>query len=203
MIGRVLDYVVLHTVKDGHKRYSGEQTVTDFDIAHWVKYSYKPLKTQPVFEYILDVGAFDVNGSFSDYNFFGRDKPWREIVGNKSYMGIDLAEGRGVDKVMNAHEMSFEDNSFDLVICLEMLEHDDQPAQSIKEMYRVLKPNHLLILSCPDDVSPEHHQGVSDHYTRISPAMLRGWLTDAGFKIIDNPKLNPGEHNLVTARKPK
>lgn len=205
MIGRVLDWTVLHTVKDGHLLHSGEQNVTDYNIEHWADYPFEKMTKQPKFKKILDVGSFDVNGSFADYDFFGRDPKWRDLVGCQEYIGIDLAEGRNVDMVMNAHDMSFADNTFDLILCLEMLEHDDDQAKSIKEMYRVLKPDCPLILTCPNQHSPEHHQGVSDHYTFITPKMLTGWLTDAGFMIKEyvKPTGKGAAHHMLYATKPK
>ena len=203
MIGAVLDWVVLHTIKDGYTMPSGEQIITDFPISHWVRYNYDPLKTQPTYPEILDVGSMNVNGSFQNYNFFSRGDRWSDIV-KGDITGIDLAEGAGVTEVMSANEMSFSDESFDLILCLEMLEHDEKPAQSIKEIYRVLKPGQPLILTCPNEQAPEHHQGVSDHYNFISKDKLIKWLKSAGFKKIEYATNNEGAaHHLIYAIKPK
>lgn len=203
MVGTVLDWVVLHTVKDGDSMPSGEQNTTNYAIEHWVSYPYKNLTKQPTFKNVLDVGSLDVNGSFSNYNFFSRGEAWLDLVKGEM-TGIDLAEGPGVDVVMNANDMAFADNTFDLVLCLEMLEHDENPAKSIKEMYRVLKPGQPLILTCPNEKAPEHHQGVSDHYTYVIKNNLLKWLNDAGFVEIEYKTNNDGAaHHLVYAVKGK
>lgn len=58
------------------------------------------------------------------------------------------------------HMSSIEENSIGLVLLLESLEHIEQPQRALDEIYRVLKPNGLLILTtvmwmgihrCPKD----------------------------------------------------
>jgi SAM-dependent methyltransferase len=45
--------------------------------------------------------------------------------------------------------MSFSDESFDAVICLEVLEHVADPFSAVRELKRVLKPNGFLLLTVP------------------------------------------------------
>ena len=59
---------------------------------------------------VLEVGSRNVNGTL------------RRIIENfkpEKYLGIDIIEGKGVDKVCNANELinEFGSNSFDVVIC--------------------------------------------------------------------------------------
>lgn len=53
--------------------------------------------------------------------------------------------------VASMSEMPFDENTFDVVICLEGLEHvsTDIGARFIEEIKRVLKPCGLLIVTCP------------------------------------------------------
>lgn len=81
----------------------------------------------------LDVGSLDVNGNVRDLF--------------KDYIGVDMREGDNVDVVANGHALPFDDNTFDCVRCLEMIEHDDDPAASLAEMHRVLKPAGLPLLT--------------------------------------------------------
>jgi SAM-dependent methyltransferase len=55
------------------------------------------------------------------------------------------------DIVGNAEDMQniFESNSFDSVVCLEVLEHTQNPVRLIEEIYRILKPGGKLLLSVP------------------------------------------------------
>lgn len=53
-------------------------------------------------------------------------------------------------KIDTDSKIPFEDNSFDVVYAIEVLEHTLRPYDLIKEAYRVLKPNGLFILSVPN-----------------------------------------------------
>lgn len=54
--------------------------------------------------------------------------------------------------VGSVNNLPFEDNSFDVVIFLAVLEHipKDTEPQALAEIHRVLKPNGLLILETPN-----------------------------------------------------
>lgn len=62
-------------------------------------------------------------------------------------VSLDVDEGKNPDVVGDAHELPFEDASFEQVLCTEVLEHLHTPQQAIDEMYRVLKPGGRLILT--------------------------------------------------------
>lgn len=47
-------------------------------------------------------------------------------------------------------EMPFKDSSFDYAVCSEVIEHVPNAVQAIRELYRVLKPNGILILTTPN-----------------------------------------------------
>ncbi|KKS26427.1 MAG: Methyltransferase type 11 [Parcubacteria group bacterium GW2011_GWC2_42_6] len=65
----------------------------------------------------------------------------------KQRIGFDMKPGQGVDVVGDAHQLPFEDEKFDTILCAEVLEHLREPAKAIVEMRRVLKKGGLLILS--------------------------------------------------------
>ena len=47
-------------------------------------------------------------------------------------------------------KMPFEDNTFDIIISSEVIEHVTEPYLALKEMYRVLKPEGTLIITTPN-----------------------------------------------------
>ena len=51
------------------------------------------------------------------------------------------------DQVADAHALPFPDNSYEIVICREVLEHVKDPAQVLSELHRVLTPGGTLLLS--------------------------------------------------------
>ena len=78
---------------------------------------------------ILDVGSMDINGSLKD------------VTSYSEYIGIDIKEGKNVDVVLNAHDITkrFNKESFDIVACSSMLNNDPEFWVSIENMRRVLK----------------------------------------------------------------
>ena len=107
--------------------------------------------TSEVFEYVralgltgktLEVGSRDVNGSvkrlFTDYT------------------GIDRIQGQNVDIVADGHDIPFPDETFDNVLCLETLEHDDAFLLTAGECRRVLKKGGSLVITVPGIGFPKH-----------------------------------------------
>ncbi len=73
------------------------------------------------------------------------NSPYSKYFPNR--IGLDVKEGKGVDVVGDAHNLPFEDNKFDVILCTEVLEHLHTPSKAISEMKRVLKPKGKLILT--------------------------------------------------------
>lgn len=100
---------------------------------------------------ILDVGSYNVNGSYKEL-FKG---------GNFSYTGLDMEGGPNVDLVPQSayqwHEI--EDDSFDVVISGQALEHIEFFWVTVSEMVRVLKKGGLLCIIAPNGFG-EHRYPV-------------------------------------------
>lgn len=96
---------------------------------------------------VLEVGSLDVNGSA------------RSVISATEYIGVDMRTGKGVDIVCNSHDLisRFGEQSFDAVVCCDMLEHDNDPLASVKQMRGVLNPGCPLLLTSPRNGFAEHH----------------------------------------------
>lgn len=178
MHGSTHDWIVLNTIKDGKDRPTGEQHGGGAIRDH-MPYEYDLVITeQPKFERVLEVGSLDVNGSTRNYDFLGSGVKWIDLIGNPEYVGIDIVAGKGVDFEMNAHDIMFKDDYFDLVICVNTLEHDDDVVASLKEMKRVCKKGGLILLSVPNETVPKHH---SEHYNCLNEEQYKALLHKAGY----------------------
>lgn len=71
--------------------------------------------------------------------------PYAHLFPNR--VGLDITDGEYVDVVGDAHNLPFEDNTFDVVLCTEVLEHLHTPEKAAAEMIRVLKPGGKLVLT--------------------------------------------------------
>lgn len=64
------------------------------------------------------------------------------VLGRRLFPNLTFKEG-------SAYELSYKDNSFDLVICTEVLEHLGNPSKALREILRVSKK--YLIISVPNE----------------------------------------------------
>lgn len=184
MHGAVHDFIVVHTVKEG-KEYPSAEEQFGGPVKNYITYDFPELQEQPIYKKMLDIGSLDICGSVAAYNFINRRKPWREIIGNPEIIGIDIMGGNGVDQIMDAHNLQFPDESFDLVTCCNMLEHDTDTKKTIKEAYRVLQKGGTFILTTVNQDWGEHKHlggGETEVYNHITKAQLTKWLKDGGFK---------------------
>lgn len=62
------------------------------------------------------------------------------------YIGIDLVDGPGVDKVCAAKDTQFEPGQFETLICLSMFEHDPRWALSLRHNLQWIRSGGLVIL---------------------------------------------------------
>ncbi len=92
---------------------------------------------------VLDVGSADINGS---------NKPLFE---NCEYIGLDIAPYKNVDVVSIAHRYNASDNSFDVVLSTNQLEHDIYWQKTLETMVKLLKPGGLMFFQTTHD-RPEH-----------------------------------------------
>jgi ubiquinone/menaquinone biosynthesis C-methylase UbiE/peptidoglycan/xylan/chitin deacetylase (PgdA/CDA1 family) len=88
--------------------------------------------------------------------------------------------------------LDFPDNYFDRILSLETLEHTPSPPKLLREFYRVLKPNGVLVMSLPPATAElaekisrwffgNHGEGP---HKFLSSKIVKALLADAGFKLI-------------------
>ena len=86
---------------------------------------------------VLDVGAYDVNGTFRP---LVQSHGWR-------YTGLDVAAGPNVDVVTaNPYSFPFDDDTFDIVISGSTMEHVKAFWLWLPELVRVLRPGGYLAI---------------------------------------------------------
>jgi len=91
----------------------------------------------------------------------------------------------GTGLVLSPEEiLPFRENSFDLVISLDAIEHSDDPGSTLSEIRWVLRPGgHLLITAPAYPGLFGAHDFALGHKTRFREKELVRGLEDAGFKI--------------------
>ena len=74
--------------------------------------------------------------------------------------------------------LPYDDRSFDYVVCVEGLEHIENPANAMREFARLLKDNGTLIVSVPNIMNIEERlkwlfNGYTSHFKPLSKEVLR------------------------------
>jgi SAM-dependent methyltransferase len=119
-------------------------------------------------------------------------KPYRKLFPATAYVGleIDTPENRArnwADAFYQGESFPFPDQSFDNVVCNQVLEHVFQPDLFLREVYRVVKPGGNMLISVP--FAWDEHEQPRD-YARYSSFGLRYLLENAGFQVIEQRKLS-------------
>ncbi len=108
---------------------------------------------------VLDIGCGEGRHTIracqeSDTVCIGADFGYENLITTKGklefHQAIDDLSCRGWGlSAMDITALPFEDNSFDVVICSEVLEHIPDDNQAISELVRIVKPGKMLAVSVP------------------------------------------------------
>jgi SAM-dependent methyltransferase len=126
---------------------------------------------------------------------FGNAEWWncnRDLKPDAKWLCTDMQEGDGVDETADIHNLAYNDNSFQSVLCSEVLEHVQYPAVGLYECYRVLKNDGCIILTTLFSF-PIH--GYPNDYWRFTPEGMQCLLVDAGFRNIE--VTTAGEYDII------
>jgi SAM-dependent methyltransferase len=100
-------------------------------------------------------------------------------------LGVQASRQRGHDVEQAAVEaLPYADDSFDLVTCLDVIEHTDDDVKSLRELRRVTKPQGHLVVTVP--AHPwlwSNHDVVNLHRRRYTRRSLRQAAESAGWQI--------------------
>lgn len=104
---------------------------------------------------VLEVGSLNINGTVRDF--------FQPI----SYVGVDVAEGPGVDLVAEGQNLNYPDDHFDVAISAECFEHNPHWGATFANMHRMAK---IIIFTCASEGRPEH--GTHAAHPDSSPLTL-------------------------------
>jgi SAM-dependent methyltransferase len=122
----------------------------------------------------VEIGSLNINGTV------------RIFFDNCYYVGLDVAEGKDVDVVCEGQKFNAPSESFDVAISCECFEHNPEWVATFRNMYRLVRPGGMIIMTCATTGRKEH--GTTRTTPQDSPLTIGlGWdyyknLTEQDFR---------------------
>ena len=104
------------------------------------------------------------------------NSPYRELLAHLRYESTDWEHSahpgaRAVDHVGPAHDLGVPSESYDAVLCTQVLEHVPNPDEVARELHRILRPGGRLYLTVP--LAWELHEMPFDFYRYTAGGLAR------------------------------
>jgi SAM-dependent methyltransferase len=117
-------------------------------------------------EPIVEFGSMQVEAD--------QDGDLRPLFTGRAFTGTDMREGPGVDRVEDLRRLSFADGEIGTAICLDTLEHCEDPPAACRELHRVVADGGVCILS---SVLMFGIHAYPNDYFRFTPEGFRALLS--------------------------
>lgn len=136
----------------------------------------------------ISVLAKYMNGKILDIGC--GQKPYEQLFNSSLYIGLEIntlenRKNKKADYFYDGSTFPFRDNEFDSVITNEVFEHVFNPDNFLSEIYRILKPGGMLLMTVPF-IWDEHEKPFD--YARYSSFGLRYIIEKFGFELIEHKK---------------
>lgn len=148
----------------------------------WLK---NALAQIPAGERILDAGAGELKYKplCSHLDYVSQD--FAQYDGKGDGIGLQTGEWdqSKLGIISDIATIPEPDNSFDAVMCIEVIEHVPHPVDAIKELVRLLRPGGYIILTAP--FNSLTHYAPHYYYTGYSKYFYEYWLEKFNIEITD------------------
>lgn len=132
---------------------------------------------------VLEVGSNDINGNV---------RKIIESYGPEKYTGTDIADGSTVDVVCDVCDLvdKFGENSFDVVVCTEVLEHVRDWRKAIHNIKNVCKPGGTVLITTRS--KGFHYHGYPYDFWRYDSDDIKNIFSDFDIKTLEKDNEAPG-----------
>jgi SAM-dependent methyltransferase len=123
----------------------------------------------------------------------GSGRMLQELAGYGEVSGVELdpdaaaftaPRGCSEVKVGRLEELPWEADTFDLIVCLDVIEHTADDRRTLAELRRVCRPGGWLLVTVPAyQALWSLHDAANHHYRRYSRRTLRAAAVEAGWNV--------------------
>lgn len=136
---------------------------------------------------ILDVGC----GTGIMLNYLAQYGQVEGVDNSREAVAFCRSRGLKNARLGNAKKMPFLDNSFDIVTAFDTLEHIKDDKVALKEFYRVLRPNGLILITVPAlPIIWSSHDVAHCHFRRYTLLDLKKKIKEARFRLMRATYIN-------------
>ena len=155
---------------------------------------------------MLDVGCgegrhiFGIMQNYPEMKCIGLDMDDDSLVkAEEGYEFFESISNAGAEFLKgSAYSLPFQNNSLDLIVCSEVLEHLHQYNDAVKEIHRVLKPGGKFYASVPASwpekicwaLSKDYQNQPGGHLRIFNQSKLVSEISDAGFKFLSSDRFH-------------
>lgn len=162
--------------------FSSRRLIRRFIFREVVRFS-ELVKNSPLFRMRLQAGQLML------LDIGCGERPYARLFEAKQ-VAVDVHWRSGIDVVARGEDLPFREESFDVAICTQVLEHLADPGAMLSNTCRVLKKEGLLFLST-HGIWPEKHEKID--YWRWTLDGLVKLVTGAGFQVVYQSSMKPLE----------
>ncbi len=118
-------------------------------------------------------------------------KPYKPLFTADEYIGLDFENpghphlNEQIDVFYDGNKIPFDDAHFDSVFSSEVFEHIFNLESILQELYRVLRPGGLMLITCPFTIC--EHEAPND-FARYSSFAIKYLLEKNGFEVVEQYK---------------
>ena len=141
---------------------------------------------------IIEFGSYQVEGQeqYADL---------RGLFPGRKYVGCDMRPGPGVDVVDDVTAMKLGTGTVGTILSIETFEHVFEIRKAFDEVFRVLKPGGLFVITSPLNF---RIHAYPDDYWRMTPTCLRRMLAPYDAKVSGHQGYEKFPHTVMAvARK--
>jgi SAM-dependent methyltransferase len=116
------------------------------------------------------------------------------MFAGKAFIGCDMRPGPGVDRIEDVSAVGMPDESAGAVLCIETFEHVFEVRRAFDEVYRILKPGGIFVITSPLNF---RIHAYPDDYWRMTPSCLKRMMRPYDARVVGSQGFRTFPHSVM------